>query len=102
MVFAKVAVANTYPITRDTDYCHPDVPDASSIPNAVCRFDFRHPLPFNEDTRRFGDQRQRQDKALEPGFDSHFVAVRPPGCNAVDDVRDSDYYELVLGEPSQV
>ena len=96
MVFAKVAVANTYPITRMTDYNHPEAP------NAVSKFDYRHPLHFDEATQQFGPPTQRSDKALEPGYDSHFVAIRAPAYQAVDDPRPSDMQELLLKEPGQV
>ena len=65
MVLCAVAVANTYPVTRGTDY----VRNAENTED-ISRFHCAYPAK-NAIERRT----KRDDKALMQGFDSHFVAV---------------------------
>jgi len=81
VLLCLATVGLTYVISRKTDY-----PNNSSL----SKFHYKYP------------NGERNDKALEAGFDSHYVCVsRQNGYQAVR-AEDADYDELVLKEEAQV
>ena len=64
MLLCAVVVANSYPVTRGTDY----VRNAENTQD-ISVFHCAYPA------RTKADLSKRRDKALMQGFDSHFVAV---------------------------
>ena len=87
LIFAVVAVGNTYILSRKTDY---EKVDGSPVP--MCRFDCRYGHPPGES----GD-----GKALKKnGFDSHFVSISAKAGYQADDVE-PEFDEIVTHE-SQV
>ena len=87
MVLCAAVVALTYPVTRKKDYIK-----NSRNSCDISRFHCGYPaLTEQEETRN------REDKALQTGFDSHFVAVRvDKGYQAAAKGEVADYHELVL------
>jgi len=79
MVLCAAVVGLTYPVTRGKDY---DVP-----PLDISRFHYQYP-----------DMIKRQDKALQQGFDSHFVAISEARGYQVSEVGhwEEDKYLLTL------
>ena len=99
MVLCIVVVANTYPVSRRSDYVHPHL----QIPGSVSVFHYNHPIPFDPQTQTFNSrQAQRSDKGLMAGFDSHFVSVSQKNQMQAVDTRDYDFDEVVVKEKQQV
>jgi len=104
VLLCKAGIARTYPISRATDYPEKDVSKLWSIST----FHSAHPIPKelieNNDIAGIVNalKTTRLDKSLKPGFDSHFIGVsRKIGYQAAPDSQ-SDFYELVVKEESQV
>jgi len=53
-------------------------------------------------TQLQADLRKRRDKALRPGFDSHFACVSMKSKYQAVGVEDEDFDELVVKEEAQV
>jgi len=107
ILLCVVVVGLTYPISRKTDYTYPDCYDTYS----VSRFHFAHPIPEEAVVKaKEGDfslvtvaMKKRHDKALEAGFDSHFVCVSPrKKYQAVQVGSEENLFELVVKEEAQV
>lgn len=99
MLLCMIVVANTYPISRKTDYPHSN----EKIPGSVSVFHYEHPVPYNAQTRRFDLQNTyRSDKSLMAGFDSHFVSVNSKICMEATDDNDYDFDEIVVKSKEQV
>lgn len=95
-------VGNTYPISRRTDYPHPDKFQGGSV---SC-FHFQHPVPYDEATGQFDTRAAnllKSDKGMKAGFDSHYISIsEKEGYQAVDSAAEYDFDEVVLKEASQV
>jgi len=81
VLLCLVTVGLTYPISRKTDY------DPNST---ISKFHYMYP------------NQVRNDKALMPGYDSHYICIsKRTGYQSVT-VDDADYDELVLKEETQI
>lgn len=65
MLLCAAVVAQTYPVTRGTDY----IQSADNM-HDISVFHSAYPAKTEEDLKK------RHDKALKRGFDSHFVAIK--------------------------
>ena len=97
-----VLTGNTYPISRQTDYEHPD----KIIGGSVSCFHFQHPVPYDPETGKFDTRTanlHKSDKGMKAGFDSHFVSVsKKMQYQATDSAVGYDYDEIVVKEAAQV
>jgi len=98
MVLCAAVVGLTYPITRKTDYI---IDDKNTLD--ISRFHDWYPITAKEleEMQKKNMKPQRQDKALQQGFDSHFVAISVKGNKKKDYQAAAagevaDYHELVL------
>ena len=84
LIFAVVAVGNTYILSRETDY-----KEADGSLGRFCHFDYRYP------TGESGN-----GKALQKGFDSHFVSVSAKEGYQIDDINPE--FDEIVTHPTQV
>ena len=102
VLLCLTVVGNTYPISRKTDYAHPD----KFVGGSVSCFHYQHPVPFDPTTGIFDTRKathHKSDKGMKAGFDSHFVSVaRHTQYQAVDSMTEYDYDELVVKEAAQI
>jgi len=107
VLFCKVVVSRTYPISRRTDY---DEQDPDKI-WSISKFHYNYPIP-QDAIRQFEEQSgssllqqaltKRMDKALMSGFDSHFIAVSSRYQYHSVPLIEADNFELVVKEEAQV
>eukprot|EP00727_Mastigamoeba_balamuthi_P006359 m51a1_g2343 hypothetical protein (735) ;mRNA; r:557151-562002 len=108
VVLAAVVVGLAYPITRKHDYSYPEL----NAPYSVSAFHCAAPIPKpvvdeyvrgNKEPLRDALER-RNDKALKPSFDAHFVGVSskwrfqasPPGEIEFDEIVTQEQQTLPL------
>jgi hypothetical protein len=96
MLLCVVVLGNVYPLSREADYDRPDDFGRRS----VSKFHCAHPVPgVGPDA----DLAKRDDKALKPGFDGHFVSISVNrNYQATPLGEDIDFDELVVKEDAQV
>ena len=102
VMLCLTVTGNTYPISRKTDYPHPD----KFVGGSISCFHYQHPVPYDPVTGVFDTRKaelSKSDKGMKAGFDSHFVSVsRRAQYQAVDSRKEYDYDELVLKEAAQI
>jgi len=109
VLLCLAVVGLTYPVSRKTDYAFPD-----DLGNSwdISNFHYCHPFPTQviEEARKGNleplktyklQKGKRYDKALQPGFDSHYVCVSTGHKYQAVIAAHADCDELVVKEEAQ-